>query len=437
MATRPETWAVVGGGILGMSLAHRLASIGREVTVVEGGSDLGGLASTWEIGGVRWDRHYHVIMPTDGRTLALMAELGIRDEVEWRSVPAGCEYRGVVHPATTPAEILRLPFLGWLGKARLGITAVRAAVLRDPARLERITAVQWLRRWSGREATEVFWMPLLRSKLGSNVEAASATFIATTLRRLATARRRGGGVGDGFGFVRGGYADVLDRMAARLADLGVKVRLGQRVIEVRAADGGLSVATADGVRSSYDKVVVTAAAPLAARMCPDLDELERHLCAHVTYQGIVCVSVLLTKPITTSYITYLLSPQPFTAVIDMSALTGTGQLRGHGLVYLPSYVRSDDPLFDVADDEIVATFLAGLESVYPASRGTVVTARVSKVRHVLPVPTLGYTSGLPPVRTSVPGLYLASSALITDGTLNVDETLGVAERALPTLLEEP
>jgi hypothetical protein len=34
----------------------------------------------------------------------------------------------------------------------------------------------------------------------------------------------------------------------------------------------------------------------------------------------------------------------------------------------------------------------------------------------------------------VPGLYLVSSALITDGTLNVNETLGVAERALPVLL---
>jgi hypothetical protein len=34
------------------------------------------------------------------------------------------------------------------------------------------------------------------------------------------------------------------------------------------------------------------------------------------------------------------------------------------------------------------------------------------------------------MKTSVPGLFLVNSAHITNGTLNVNETLGLAERAL-------
>ena len=57
--------------------------------------------------------------------------------------------------------------------------------------------------------------------------------------------------------------------------------------------------------------------------------------------------------------------------------------------------------------------------------------RVSRVRHVMAVPTLGYPRRVPPIATNVEGLYIVNSAQIVNGTLNVNETLGVVERALP------
>jgi protoporphyrinogen oxidase len=435
--TTSRTWAVVGGGVLGMRLAARLASAGHDVTVIEAAPDLGGLASAWRLGDVVWDKHYHVIVPTDRRTVTLVEELGLSDQLVWRSVPAGCETAGTVLPATTPREVAALPFLSLTAKVRLALTAARAAVLRDPRSLEDTPVVDWLRRWSGRAATDGFWLPLLRSKLGDNVETTSATFIATTLKRLLRARREGGAAGDGFGYVSGGYAVVLNRMADRLAELGVKTRLGHPVTRIVTTPEGLVVSTADGQDATYDRVVVTAASPVAARMCPELSETERAACSQVTYQGIVCLSLLLAKPLAPYYITYLTEPQPFTAVIDMSALLDPGQLDGRGLVYLPRYVRSEDPLLAASEQEIVDSFVPALRQLYPQlTEEDVLAARLSKVRYVLPVPTLGYSRRLPPVRTSVPGLFLASSALIVDGTLNVNETLAVADGALPTLLED-
>lgn len=435
MTDRRRSWAVVGGGVLGMHVAGRLAGSGDDVTLVEAAPDLGGLASAWRIGDVTWDRHYHVIVPTDGHTIALVDRLGLRDQLVWRSVPAGCEVDGLVHPATTPAEISRLPFLSPLAKVRLAVTALRAAVLRDPQSLEDVPVVDWLRRWSGAEATERFWLPLLRAKLGANHELASASFIATTLQRLLLARVRGGVGGDGFGFVDGGYAKILERMAGDITHRGVKTRLGRTVTEVRATPDGLVVTTADGQGVRYDRVVVTAAAPIAARLCPDLSPAERARCSGVTYQGIVCLSVLLRRPLSPYYITYLTGARPFTAVIDMSALVGTARLAGHGLVYLPKYVRSDAPILAAPEEDVTRTFLDALPDVYPTfDRDDVVATRLSAVRYVLPVPTLRYSQQLPPVATSVPGLFLVSSALITNGTLNVNETLSVADRALPELV---
>ena len=58
------------------------------------------------------------------------------------------------------------------------------------------------------------------------------------------------------------------------------------------------------------------------------------------------------------------------------------------------------------------------------------------VRHVFPIPTIGYSNRVPPIQTSVPGVYLVSSAQILNGTLNVNETLQLAARALPVLAGE-
>ena len=126
---------------------------------------------------------------------------------------------------------------------------------------------------------------------------------------------------------------------------------------------------------------------------------------------------------------------PFTAVIEMSALVDRLELNGNCLVYLPKYVSPDDPIFTEPDHTIRERFLAALERMYPHfHRDDVLAFRVSRVRHVFAVSTLNYSESVPPVTTSIPGVYLVNSSQIVNGTLNVNETLQLAESALPVLL---
>ena len=67
MARANPRVGVVGGGVLGTSLALRLAQAGAAVTVLERGPSLGGLAGTFDFGGHQVDRFYHVITPADQR----------------------------------------------------------------------------------------------------------------------------------------------------------------------------------------------------------------------------------------------------------------------------------------------------------------------------------------------------------------------------------
>ena len=58
------------------------------------------------------------------------------------------------------------------------------------------------------------------------------------------------------------------------------------------------------------------------------------------------------------------------------------------------------------------------------------------MRNVLAISTLDYSAKLPPMQTSVPGLFLVNTAQIANGTLNVNETLQLADRAVAELTAE-
>jgi len=428
-------WGIVGGGMLGLTLAHRLTQAGHAVTIFDAASHIGGLASPWNLGDVVWDRHYHVILQSDLALRGLLRELDLERDIEWAETRTGFYTDGVFYSLSNTLEFLRFPPLGLVDKFRLGVTILAAAQRRDGRALEAVLAVDWLRRWSGRPTLEKLWLPLLRAKLGDNYRFASAAFIWAIIARMYAARRSGM-KREMFGCVPGGYARILERFAEVLRTEGVRLALGEAVESVGMGADGRAAIVVGGRSEVFDRVVVTAAAPIAARLCPSLTGPERARLEAIRYQGIICASLLLRRPLTEYYVTNITDAWvPFTGVIGMSNLVAPRYLGGHTLVYLPKYVTVDDPAYGRSDADIEADFLAALERMYPSfRRDDVLCFRISRVRYVLPIPTLHYTDGLPPMATSLPAVHLVNSAHIVNGTLNVDETVTLCERALPELL---
>jgi protoporphyrinogen oxidase len=179
---------------------------------------------------------------------------------------------------------------------------------------------------------------------------------------------------------------------------------------------------------TFDSAIITCPSTAAAKMLPQLTELERRAMRSVRYQGIVCASVLMKCPLSRFYVTNITDEAPFTGVIEMSALVDKREFEGNSLIYLPKYVAPDDEIFEMSDTEIRRIFLNGLAKMYPHfSEKDVLAFRVSRVREVFPLPVLSYSEGLAPMRTSIDGVYVVNSSHIVNGTLNVNETVGLAE----------
>jgi len=426
---------VVGGGVLGMYLSWRLRSLGAAVELFEAAPSTGGLASPDRIGNYDWDRFYHVMLMSDQHLMSLISDLGLEGSLNWGITKTGFLTDGKLVSMSSAVEFLRFPPLGLIEKLRLGGTIFLASKIRNWRALEKVLAVDWLSKHSGRRVVEKIWLPLLKSKLGDNYKVASASFIWAIIARMYAARRAGL-KREMFGYVEGGYKTILDRLQQAVDDSGVATHYGAQVEEVSRSHARSTVAWNDR-RSDFDAVILTVPTGSIAQLCPDLGEVEKARLRSVTYQGIICPSFVMKSSLSPYYVTNITdSGVPFTGVIEMTALVDKKNFGGNALVYLPQYLTQDDPYWRKEDEAIYEDCLSALEQLYPHFRRDQVVAKgIARARQVLAVSTLDYSEKLlPPMETSLQNVFVLNSAQIANGTLNVNETLGVVNNRLPELV---
>lgn len=420
--------------MLGMTLAWRLARRGQRVSLLEAAREFGGLASAWRLGDVTWDRFYHVVLKSDTDLRDLLTEIDLESQMKWVETRTGFYSDGKLHSLSSSIEFLRFPPLNLWQKFRLGGTIFYGSKVTNWRKLEQIPVERWLRKLSGNKTFEKIWLPLLRAKLGETYRDTSAAFIWSYIARMYKARRTGM-KREMFGYVPGGYASVLERFCNRLEDEDVELCPDHAVQEIRfdPARRQLRVQFAGDRERWFDRLILTMPSSLISRVCPDLTEDEHTRFQNVRYMGVVCASLLLRKPLAGYYVTNITdSDIPLTGVIEMTAIVNPSELGGHSLVYLPKYVAStDDAAFAESDSSIRERLLSTLEKMYPTfRREDVVEFKVARARSVMALPTIGYSDHLPPVRTSIPGLFAINSAQIVKGNLNVNETIQIGDECL-------
>ncbi len=453
-----------------MTLALRLAEMGAKVTVYESAPEIGGLAGAWQIGDVVWDKHYHVTLLSDSFTRKIVEEIGLGEEFEWVETKTGFYTDCKLVSMSNTLEFLQFPPLDLISKFRLGATIFYASRVKDWKALEKISVEDWLTKLSGKKTFEKMWKPLLMAKLGEAYKETSAAFIWATIQRMYAARNSGLKK-EMFGYVRGGYAKVLEKFGEHLQTQGVEIRLNARVEKIEQIDGKIFLTAENAesaendkivaektdaisasmelptkinlkksassalsaVKNSFDSVVLTCPSNVAAKILPQLTDDEKAKLTKIKYQGIVCASVLMKKSLSNFYVTNITDETPFTGIIEMSALVDKKEFGSNALVYLPKYVAPDDELFEKSDAEIEEIFLSALEKMYSHfKRADVVSFKLSRVRQVFPLPTIDYSANVPSVETSLENVFIVNSAQITNGTLNINETVMLAERFLAT-----
>lgn len=432
-----KTVGVIGGGIMGIDIARRLCREGYDVSLMEGSSEIGGLASPSRFGDYTWDKFYHVILPDDIFTLNMIKELGLENELRWNETKTGFFINDKFHSMSDVIEFLRFPALNLIDKFRLGLTILAGSYIKNYERLETIPVTVWLKRWSGKNTFNKIWLPLLKAKLGDDYKFTSAAFICATIKRLYGARKKGAKK-EVFGFVSGGYARILAAMKEKIKSENINTITNFKVVSVRQTPvSDLMVTSTDGKEMVFNYVITSLPSFVTASVCHDLSDIERERLKNIKYLGVVCISLLLNKELSPYYITNITDERiPLTGVIEMTALVGTSFFGGNSLVYLPKYVNSEDQMFNFSDQALKESFITSLKLIHPSLKDEeIISCQVAKAKYVITLPEMGYSLNLPSFKTSVNNLFVINSSFITDGTLNVNETLKVADTYFPKVLK--
>ncbi|MGH2563218.1 MAG: FAD-dependent oxidoreductase [Ginsengibacter sp.] len=430
-----KTWGIIGGGMLGMTLALRLSQQGHKVTIYESADKVGGLASSWEMDGVVWDRFYHVILMSDLNTRKILKEIGLEDDLRWVETKTGFYSEGKLYSMSNIIEFFKFPPINLIDKFRLGLTIFAASKIKNWKRLENILVADWLTRWSGKRVFEKIWLPLLKAKLVENYKNTSAAFIWTTIQRMYAARKSGLKK-EMFGYVTGGYEKVNKRFAEHLLKSGVTIKYNSKVRSIKKAAEEKMTVVSNNELQVFDYVISTLSSKASVMMADELTGVEKSKHESVKYLGVICPSILLKKPVSGFYVTNITDTwPPFTGIIEMTALIDKKEVNNMNLIYLPKYVNSDDALFDKDEFEIRKIFLDAIFKMYPGiSKDDLLFWGVSKARVVFALPTINYSKNIPGITTSLGNYYIVNSAQIINGTLNVNETIQVAETKLKEIL---
>ena len=420
-----------------MTLALRLREQGFEVTLLEASERTGGLARPTQIGEYIWDQFYHVILMSDESLLDLINKLGLVDCLKSNRTKTGFLNNGHLYSMSNIVDFLAFPPLGLLDKIRLGFTIFYASKIKSPERLEKILVENWLKRFSGQHTFNKIWLPLLKSKLGEYYKVTSASFIWASIDRMYAARRTGLKT-EVLSYVDGGYATILDRFQKVLDGLEVQTLCQRPVTQVMDDNAHVKVKISTGETLEFDHVILTLPCDELPRVCPQLSEDEKKRFEKVIYEGIVCAALVVKKGLAGYYVTNLTDGWvPFTAVIEMTAVVDRAYFGENSLVYLPRYISVKDPFLKKEDKEIQDEFVAALERIYPQfKKADIVASKIIRGKNVLPITTLNYSKEvLPPVQTSLKRVFVVNSAQIANGTMNVNEIVGLANKKSKEIAE--
>jgi protoporphyrinogen oxidase len=421
---------IVGGGLLGLGIAHHLASNGVEVAVYEADKRLGGLAGTTNIGGARVDRYYHAITLTDHRVVELAESLGLN--MRWRPLGVGFYHDGELCSMSTPREVLGFPGLSLVDKARLARFVLRCGRIDDHVALDSEPIEPWVRQMASDRLWDKLWEPLLDSKFDGRYGDLPATYLWSRTRRTAGTRSKGGR--EVMGWIEGGYQALVDRLADRIRELGGEIHTSTPVHHIPATRGrAIGVVHDNGFRH-HDHVVTTQLRPHVEKLL--VGELRTQLAPDPNrYLGIVCLVARVKKSVSPYYALNITDRRvPLTSVVETTHVVDPEQVGGH-VVYVPRYVNSDSPELDRPSEDITDEYLGHVQTLFPDfRREDVIATQVARTRMAEPIHVASPHPHAPELFPA-PGLVMASSAHVHPHIVHGQAIAEVAERVATELLD--
>lgn len=355
----PETKVVVlGGGLAGMSAAWTLAREGLDVTLIEAGERLGGLAGTIERDGHFYPLAYHHILRRDRTLLWFLDRIGGLDSVRWRKIRMLFHLDDRLWNLAAPVDFLRFP-MSLADKFRFARMMLRSFRKANWDDWQDRSAAELVDAWAGPGVREAIFERLIQLKFRRTCAEVSGAWLGARLHF-----REGSSP---LGYIPGtNWTKVLCEGLAGLLDAaGVRVLLGRRILRLAHDSGRVGAAECDdGTTVPADVFVSALPTEIYRSLIPNDDTPDLFSIRYTAILSGICVTRQEIPP--DFYWMNLASlEQSSSGIFRLESLNPTIGAPGESCLNFVTHVPSrNDAVFGYSDEEIWSGYRRDFEQVF-------------------------------------------------------------------------
>lgn len=388
--------AIIGGGFTGLTAGINLVESGDEVVVFEGEMKPGGLAIGFSAPGWGWnlERFYHHIFYGDKDVREIAEKVGC--PAYFTTPKTNSFIEGEEKQLDSPTSLLKFDKISIWSRIQMGLGLALLKVIPNGRFLEKMKLTETLPKLVGRSGYEKVWEPLLSAKFGPYLPTVNmAWFWARVYKRTQS-----------LGYFEGGFLKLAEKMGDYLVKRGGVVKLGYKVKSIKKErTGGWRV---DGVK--FDKVLITTPAPLVDKLVgkgivkwPKID----YLWAQV-------LVLELKKSLMKGYWLNILEKSfPFLVAVEHTNFADKKHYGNNTVVYLGNYLPAGDRRLAMDDKKLLSLFTPYIKKVNSEFEASwVKRSWLFDAPFAQPVFPVDYSKVLPPIKTEIPGLYVANMSMV-------------------------
>lgn len=412
----------------GLVSAYIAAKNGWDVTVLESSSQMGGLLSTFPIGGTHLEHYYHHFFTHDAEILWLCKELGIEDKLIFRKTTMGVFRNKKIYDFNTPTDLLKFDSLNLPDKLRFGLTSLYLAKIADWRKMENISALDWLYKYAGRGATDSLWKPLIDIKFGPYAKDVPIAWMIGRLAQRLNSRKNND---ERLGYLEGSLRVLLEYLLRALKENKVTLLTNARVTQLTARKKILTSVTTTLGKFNKGKFLFTIPTCYLSPLLRKVDSDYAKEIGAIEYFGVVCMILEMKQRLSDIYWLNIADPgYPFGGVMEQTNFIPSEYYNNSHIAYLPRYFALSDPIAKMNSIQIQELMLPALEKIFPAFHKHLIKKMyVFKTNTAAVVCDINFSKKVPECKTPIKNMFLSTMAHIYPDERSCNNSIRIAAEA--------
>lgn len=368
---------IIGGGITGLTAAHRLSKEKLKVLVLEKEKELGGALRSYKINDYYIEESYHHVFEDSFDFINLLKELGIGNRLIWKQPSTTFLYKNRLYKLSSASDLLKSSFLSWSNKFCLGILMLNIKLVRNPKKLDNISAKDWIIKKGGQRLYNKMFLPLLKSKFGSNFNQASASWFVDRMQVRNNRKSKS----ELLGYLKGGFYHFIDSLQKEIINNKGTIEKNVELKKLTIENNKIRSLQYNNKKVSA-KFVISTIHPSTLLTYLKFPEEYTEKIKQIESQGNICILLGLKKKLTKHYWMNILDKNIFGSLIEHTNYMHSSEYSGQNLVYLASYPDKNSQLWNLKTDKLFNLYFESLIKIFPnLTRHDILWWKINKMKN--------------------------------------------------------